>query len=134
MTIIEDFSDEQLIFLLKEGDERAITEIYRRYWRKLLRIAYNLTKDKSSSEEIVQEVLIKLWDRRAELQIDSLQRYLATAIKYTVLNFIYRERRRSEIAFNISSGKDVDFDDERIFANLLKEYISGVVNKRVEFQ
>jgi RNA polymerase sigma-70 factor (ECF subfamily) len=130
--MIKHFSDEQLVLSLKAGDESAITEIYSRYWRKLLAIAYNHTRDKSSAEEIVQDVLIKLWDRKADLQIDSLSGYLATAVKYTVLNFVYRERRRVEIAAKVFANNDFDCDDEKIYASFLKEYISGVVNKLPE--
>jgi RNA polymerase sigma-70 factor (family 1) len=130
--MIKDFRDDQLVLSLKAGDENAITEIYRRYWRKLLAIAYNHTRDKSSAEEIVQDVLIKLWDRKADLQIESLSGYLATAVKYTVLNFIYRERRRNEIASKVFANNDFDSDDEKIYASFLKEYISGVVNKLPE--
>jgi len=126
--MIKDLSDAQLVVSLRAGNESAITEIYNRYWRKLLAIAYNHTKDKSSAEEIVQDVLIKLWDRKAELQINSLSGYLATAVKYTVLNFIYRERRRSEIASKMYAIDDFDCDDEKIYASFLEEYISGVVD------
>ncbi|WDF77197.1 RNA polymerase sigma-70 factor [Mucilaginibacter sp. KACC 22773] len=130
--MIKNFSEEQLVLSLKAGDEAAIAEIYRRYWRKLLAIAYNHFRDKSSAEEIVQDVLIKLWDRRAEVSIDSLSGYLVTAVKYTILNAIYRERRRNEIAFNVFGSNDCDFDDEKIYANFLKEYINGVVEKLPE--
>ncbi len=130
--MIGDFSEEQLVHSLKEGDEAAIAEIYKRYWRKLLAIAYNHTRDKSSAEEIVQHVLIKLWDRRSELKIDSLSGYLATAVKYSVLNAIYRERRRNEIAMKVFGHQYHDFDDEVIYASFLKEYINGVVDKLPE--
>jgi RNA polymerase sigma-70 factor (family 1) len=128
----ENFSDEQLVESLITGDEAAITEIYNRYWRKLLSIAYNHTKDKSAAEEMVQEVLIKLWDRRSKLKIDSLPNYLAMAVKYSVFSYLQRERRRSEIAAFTLPKNDYDFDDEKIYAQFLKEYINGVVEKLPE--
>lgn len=124
---VRKFGDEQLVSALQMGDATAMTEIYDRYWRKLLAIAYNHTKDKSTSQEIVQEVLIKLWDRREDVRIDSLPNYLATAVKYSVINYAVRERRRSEIAFKVISQTDTYFDDENIYAQFLQEYISGVV-------
>lgn len=124
---INKLGDEQLVTALKTGEPAAMTEIYERYWRKLLAIAYNHTKDKSTAQEIVQEVLIKLWDRREDVRIDSLPSYLAMAVKYSVINYTVRERRRSEIAFQVISQADKHFDDENIYAQFIQEYINGVV-------
>lgn len=128
----ENFSDEQLVESLVKGEESAITEIYNRYWRKLLSIAYNHTKDKSAAEEIVQEVLIKLWDRRGKVKMDSLPNYLAMAVKYSVFSYLQREKRRSEIAALTLPKNDFVFDDEKIYAQFLKEFINGVVEKLPE--
>jgi RNA polymerase sigma-70 factor (family 1) len=125
-------SDNELLQSLKRGEEAAIAEIYRRYWRKLLAIAFNHTKDKAAAEEIVQEVLVKLWDKRAQLQINSLPNYLATATKFSVLTAIYRQKRRSDIAASAYGKSLHDFDDEKIYARFLQEYINGVVEKLPE--
>ena len=42
---IKDLSDEQLVNFLNKGEESAITEIYNRYWEKLLAIALIVTYD-----------------------------------------------------------------------------------------
>ncbi|WP_253187485.1 RNA polymerase sigma-70 factor [Mucilaginibacter polytrichastri] len=117
---------------LKTGNEAAIGEIYRRYWRKLLAIAFNHTKDKVAAEEIVQEVLIKLWDKRDQVKIDSLPNYLATATKFSVLTAIHRQKRRSDIALSVYGKTQHDFDDEKIYARFLQEYINGIVEKLPE--
>lgn len=127
------YSDRQLINSLKAGDEAAITEIYARYWKKLLAVAYNLLKDKALAEEVVQEVLIKLWDRRAQLQIQSLPDYLATAVKYTVFRALHRQKRKEEITQQVIRLNDqYDLDEERIYARFLQEYINGEVEKLPE--
>jgi RNA polymerase sigma-70 factor (family 1) len=128
----KNFSDSDLVDSLKTGNEAAITEIYRRYWRKLLAIAFNHTKDKVAAEEIVQEVLIKLWDKRDQVQINSLPNYLATATKFSVLTAIHRQKRRSDIAVSAYGKMVHDFDDEKIYARFLQEYINGVVEKLPE--
>jgi len=126
------FSDSDLVESLKRGNDAAIAEIYNRYWRKLLAIAFNHTKDKIAAEEIVQEVLIKLWDKRANVKIDSLPNYLATATKFSVLTAIHRQKRRADIALSVYGQTLHDFDDEKIYARFLQEYIDGVVEKLPE--
>lgn len=126
-------SDSQLIDSLKQGNEAAIAEIYTRYWQKLLAIAYNHLKDKALAEEVVQEVLIKLWDRRAQLQIQSLPDYLATAVKYSVFRALHRQKRKEEITQQVFRINDqYEFDEERIYARFLQNYINGEVEKLPE--
>lgn len=129
---LKNFSDNDLVESLKRGDEAAIAEIYNRYWRKLLAIAFNHAKDKVAAEEIVQEVLIKLWDRRESIKIESLSNYLATATKFSVLTTIHRQKRRADIAYAVYGQALHDFDDEKIYARFLQEYIDGVVNSLPE--
>ncbi|MGF7076416.1 RNA polymerase sigma-70 factor [Mucilaginibacter sp. R-33] len=92
-------SDMQLISRLKADDEAALTMIYRRYWASLFKAAYNILKDRQACEDIIQELFIKLWDCRAEVEITiSLKAYLYASVRYGV----YRQIRtgtpvRSEI-------------------------------------
>ncbi|WPU97530.1 RNA polymerase sigma-70 factor [Mucilaginibacter sp. cycad4] len=92
-------SDMQLIGRLKADDEAALTMIYRRYWASLFKAAYNILKDRQACEDIIQELFIKLWDCRAEVEITiSLKAYLYASVRYGV----YRQIRtgtpvRSEI-------------------------------------
>jgi RNA polymerase sigma-70 factor (family 1) len=125
----KEFTDEQLVESLNRGSEDAITEIYKRYWRKLLAIAYNHTKDKIAAEEIVQEVLINLWDRRNQVKINSLSVYLAVAVKYSVLHSIQRQERRNSIAFEVLNNPVDSHLEEEIHTRFLNEYIKGVVEK-----
>jgi len=121
-------SDGQLVSSLRAGDQSAMTEIYHRYWRKLLAIAFNHTRDKSSAEEIVQDVMIKLWDRRADLKIESLNNYLAVSVKYSVYNHVVREKRRAQLAKDNFSTIDFNPDDERIYSQFLEEHINRAVD------
>lgn len=126
-----DIEDKVLLSLLKESDEDAYTQIYNRYWKKLLAIAFIHTKSKAESEEIVQEVMISLWDRRNEVEILSLNSYLATAIRFSVFKRIYQNRRRQEIDVQIQKS-NYSLDVEEIDARFLKEYISSIVEQLPE--
>jgi RNA polymerase sigma-70 factor (ECF subfamily) len=90
-------SDSELLALLRLGNEDAFSEIYNRYWKRLLSIAYNISKDKSASQEIVQDIFIGIWNRRLDLDIHSLNSYLASSVRFSMFKFIYRQKRRMEI-------------------------------------
>jgi len=94
--------DEMLVKLLKVSDESAFKEIYLRYWKGLYIAALKKVQVKETAEEIVQNVIISLWHKRANCTIQHLQSYLNTAVKYQVINHlkakICRERKYHDIA------------------------------------
>jgi RNA polymerase sigma-70 factor (family 1) len=91
-------SDMQLIGRLKADDEAALTMIYRRYWQSLFKAAYNILKDRQACEDIIQELFIKLWDCRAEVEIAiSLKAYLYASVRYGVYRQIRSGSVNSEI-------------------------------------
>jgi len=88
-------SDQVLIHKMAEDDQAAFEMIFHRYWEKLYSYLYNRLHDKIASEEIVQEVLISLWEKRKSLSIHtSLSSYLYKAVKYRMLNYIRSEKVR----------------------------------------
>jgi RNA polymerase sigma-70 factor (ECF subfamily) len=93
MMIYPDYTDLELVTLICDGDENAFAEIYNRYWKQVLYYAAQKTGDMTAAEDIVQDVFVSLWKRRAELEIKSeFKNYLIVSIKYRVLKFLNRER------------------------------------------
>jgi RNA polymerase sigma-70 factor (family 1) len=127
MNVHSTYSDHKLTALLNSGDEAAFTEIYNRYWKMLLGVAYNHTRDKSDSEEIVQEVFFSLWNKREALNVHALDRYLATAVKFTVFNNYYRKRKRIDHMVSKMPYQESYEIEEEIAARFLQEQIDSIV-------
>lgn len=93
-------NDKELVCLLGTDDRQAFTEIYNRYWKKLFTIAANKIADLDDAEEIVQDIFVSLWRRRADLDISgTLSPYLAVSVKYRVikvLNKRYHQQRYTD--------------------------------------
>lgn len=51
----------------KQGDESAFTFLYEHYWRKVYRFSEIYLTDKDEIKEVVQDVFIKLWESRAQI-------------------------------------------------------------------
>jgi len=83
MDFYKAFSDDELLIQLKQDDENAFKEIYRRYWQKLLSAASKRLYSEES-KEIVQDVFTSLWLKREQNQIENLQAYLLTSVRYQV--------------------------------------------------
>lgn len=82
------FTDQKLLSHFVEWDDiEAFEEIYNRYWRKLLDIAFQRVHSKEIAQEIVQEVMVSLYLRRQAIpKTVNLEAWLRTAIKYKVFN------------------------------------------------
>ncbi len=80
--------DAMLGRLLFTGDAKAYEAIYQRHWRSLFSMAYWKTNSQVASEEMVQELFMKLWENRQKTLIENPEAYLKTALKYSVIAFI----------------------------------------------
>jgi len=119
--------DQHLLDALHDGDERAFNEIYHRYWQKLVAIGYYHTRNKQMAEEVVGDVLIGLWHKKYDLQIQSLSAYLGTAVKYAVFKIMARHQRRQDILKEQGRAEPDDETERKLEARFLREFLDGVV-------
>jgi len=127
-----ELDDVAILILLTDGDEKAFTEIYNRYWKRLISLAYSHTKDKFVAEEIVQEVFFSLWNRKACLEIKSLNAYLATAVKFSVFKQLNTRMRQTKIITGMSKNLSYDLPDDLLQAKFLEEYINNIIEQLPE--
>jgi len=87
---LSNLTDEYLIELLRDNrqGEKAFAEIYERYWKKLTSLAIFKTNSKEIATEIIQEIFIKLWEKRHSVVITHLESYLFTALKYQIISHL----------------------------------------------
>lgn len=89
----EGFSDQQLLELLAGGSRESYTTIYYRYSELLFRHAYNMLEDRAEAEDVIQEVFMMLWTKRAELvAARSLSAYLYSSVRNRILNHITHQK------------------------------------------
>jgi len=86
------YSDERLIRLLRSGDEKAFEIIFNRYWDKVYSVCYRGTRAREESREMTQDIFKSLWERRKTLPIEGpLTDYLNKSARYQVYNY-YRDQ------------------------------------------
>ncbi|TXN36780.1 RNA polymerase sigma-70 factor [Flagellimonas hymeniacidonis] len=85
-----------LVEHLKQGDEKAFAHLIQEYHQLLCTFAYNLSKDTGKSEDIVQNVFLKVWEQRSQLKAEySLKSYLH---KLTYNEFIDQTRKQKSMS------------------------------------
>lgn len=126
------YTDQELTGLLQADDHDAFTEIYQRYWKKMLGVAWNHSKDAAIAKDLVHEVFLSLWERRASVEIQSIGAFLATAVKFSVFKYYQREKHRADLAKENYEFADITHDEHKLDALFLQEYINGIVEEMPE--
>ncbi len=127
------YDNKLLLELLSKSDQLAFTEIYNRFWQKLFAIAYNRIKEIELAEDIVHDVFASLWANREKSKIDLLENYLATAIKYVVIDKITKKSREKKYNNSLHNTPVVEFPIEAsLHYKRILEFVKNEVDKLPE--
>lgn len=121
--------ESELFNLLKQGDQAAFEEIYRRYWVELYNAAYKRLPEKEKCQDIIQNVFLSLWTRRAEVAVENPAAYLHTAVRFQVLKHIARNPKGS---FLTQSFQDELISPLASDAELLEKEVKNLITYFIE--
>ena len=100
------YSDEQLMLLFQGGDEDAYIELVNRYKDKLINFIFNYLGDLESSEDVVQETMIKLYQKKHYYkEIAKFSTWLYTIAK-NLANTELRKRKQRKTTLLSQFSKD----------------------------
>ena len=126
-----DIYNEQILFRqIAEGDQQAFRQIFDLYKRDLFSTAIKLTKSQLSSEEIVQEVFIRLWVSREQLiKVDNPGSYLFRILFNNVSSYLKKESNQEHLikAAMQFSRSSINATQEVVDGNETQRRINEVV-------
>ena len=123
-------TDEELVSLMKEDSQVAFTILYERYWKKLVVQAYYLRKTGEGAEEVVHEVFLDIWNRRAGLQITHrFHTYIAAAIKYKILRWLSKERKEQQRRAAWTTSEEDTATQEWLDFNAMRSSLEAAVQQ-----
>lgn len=89
-------TDQQLLKSLRKGDLFAFDQLFAKYSKKLYYFAKGYLDSKEDAEGLVQEVFIKIWEKRKELKEHlSFNAYLYT-ITFNAIRKFFRKKAREK--------------------------------------
>jgi RNA polymerase sigma-70 factor (family 1) len=107
---LERNSERDLMIGLRQGDIKAFDELYHRYAKKSMGFALRFFADKYVAEEAVQEIFIRIWERRRQLdESKSFKSYLFQAVKFYMFNFI--RDRKGALSFDEVSEETIQMEN-----------------------
>lgn len=101
-------SENNVLSLLKVGDKDAFVHIYNKYHNSLYGYALRFVKVPQVAEDIVQEVFIKVWSRRSNIDATlSFKSYLFTITRNAVFKQLKKiaadDQMRTEVALHVGN-------------------------------
>jgi RNA polymerase sigma-70 factor (ECF subfamily) len=88
-----ELSDTATIQLLTAGNEAEFEQVFKTHYKALHSYACTILKDEMAAEEIVQQIFLKIWERKQQLSIQSsIRAYLYRAVYNDCLNVLKHEK------------------------------------------
>lgn len=82
-------TDSEIAGRIRKGDKVAFESLFRSSYVSLVKYARTLLKDQDTSEEIVQDLFVRLWQERENVRIESsFNGYLFRAVHNRCLHYI----------------------------------------------
>jgi RNA polymerase sigma factor (sigma-70 family) len=90
-------SDKKIWNNLRNGDQKALEEIYRTYFSELYNYGKKLSRDENNVEDCIQELFVELWNRREKLsETNAIKPYLFVSLKRKIFHSIKKLRKSTE--------------------------------------
>ncbi len=87
--------DDELMRLIRTGDEQAFQCLYERHWYNLYGRAYRKLQRQDIAEEITQDIFLRLWQKRSELLISNLEGFLAKSLRNAIIDYVRSQQRET---------------------------------------
>lgn len=122
--------DIELYLKLKEGDERAFQELFRKYYAALCHFANQFLSDDELAEETVQDMFVRFWDKRAALNIEtSVKHYLFRSVRNHCFNQLQHDKIKKRYADKVIDASRLEPDPGQYFIEVdLAEKIEKSIN------
>ncbi|WP_341225127.1 RNA polymerase sigma-70 factor [uncultured Arcticibacterium sp.] len=118
-----------------EGNTKAFSQLYDHYREPGLRFVTSIVKDNEEAENMLQEVFIKIWSRRDQINPElNFNAYLYTCLKNMAFDHLKKMDKNQQmlnqylIKAKESNSTDTDIEEEKI--DILLSAMSTLPKKR----
>jgi RNA polymerase sigma-70 factor (ECF subfamily) len=79
---------DELFDRVKTGDQKALEILFTIYFLRLNDFAGKVIKNEVASQDIVQEIFVKIWERKTEIESINIEAYLFTLVRNRCIDYI----------------------------------------------
>lgn len=101
------------------SNEASFEAAFREYYTPLYRVVYPILKNRDSAEDVVQDLFVRLWNKRDSIVVSSsLKSYLYRAAINSAFDHLEKYKREVQMG-------DKPLKEELVSMNETEEYLSG---------
>jgi RNA polymerase sigma-70 factor (ECF subfamily) len=127
------YTDEKLMSLFQGGDENAYIVLVNRYKDKLINFIYHYLKDSESAEDVVQETMIKLYQKKHYYkEIAKFSTWLYTIAKNLANTELRKRKNRKTTLLSHFSNDDKTYEIPSDDLEIGQQVQTDVVNKIIK--
>lgn len=113
------YSGEELVALLKAGDEGAFNQVYQQYKRPLCYFAWQMIRNRESAEEVTADSFVKLWSAREHMKTaDGVKAFLYITTKNACLD--YQKSRKNRTHFDYDAAETLLSNEPDSYARMVE--------------
>lgn len=124
-------TEKEFIRKLRQSDKKAFTSLYELYWRKVYNFSRLYLYNQSVAEEVVQEVFVKIWEKRELIKENENFKGLLFIITRNLIFNRHKKNVNEEVyKITVLSAMEESYDpEEEIEARSLSEYIDKLIEE-----
>jgi len=116
---------------IKQSDEKAFEAFFRLHYNDLCNYANHILKENVITEELVQDLFVKLWENRTDLNINenTAKSYLFRSVHNKCLNYIQHKKIKQDYQqHNLNTiEKNEQIESSPLEAKELEHKINGAI-------
>lgn len=129
--------DKFLVRRLKDGDKSAFKALFERYYPQFMSFAHKLLRNESAAEDLIQNVFLKIWIGRANLnEHKNFKNYLLVSVRNEIYQYFRHQFRIEDTAecpeiMDASQNLDTELSTKEL-ENRIAVVISKMPQRRRE--
>ncbi len=126
----EDISDTDLVHHVRSGEKKAYQILFERYAPKIYSFALSYLKNKADAEELVQDVFLKIWEKRETLDVSrNIKSFIFKIAVNTIYDFI--RHKNIESVFKDFARDNYEFHSNNTWDTVVFKEMQTTLNKLV---
>lgn len=124
-------NESALLSRISKGDKAAFSVVFTAYYADLVMFAFTFLKEKEASEEIIQDVFVKLWDNRESLEIkSSLKSFMLKSVQNKCIDMLRHKKIKNRYSDEILNYPVIHENQTEDY--ILHSELEGIIGKLLQ--
>lgn len=111
---------DRYIASFNSGDPQAFKQIFEKYYKILCAYVYEFIKDPTATDDLVQDLFIRLWEKRADFDCqEKIASFLFVSARNACINLTRHEKMKQE-KLRLWTGETTPYESETFL--LMEEF------------